>query len=108
MKKLSKFNLLILLIFLSFVSLTSFSNSDEMFNKGKQIFLNNGTCATCHMLSDAQSSGMIGPNLDEIRPDKNRVVIAVTRGIGVMPAFEGILSDDEIEAVSYYVSVAVD
>tara|TARA_B100001996_G_C18356332_1_gene475993 strand:- start:200 stop:526 length:327 start_codon:yes stop_codon:yes gene_type:complete len=107
MKKLSKFNLLILFIFLSFMSLTSFSNSDEMFNKGKQIFLNNGTCATCHMLSDAQSSGMIGPNLDEIRPDKNRVVIAVTRGIGVMPAFEGTLSDDEIEAVSYYVSKTV-
>ena len=108
MKQSSKFNLLILFTILTFISLTSFSNSDEIFSKGKEIFLNNGACATCHMLSDAKSSGMIGPNLDEIRPDKNRVVIAVTRGIGVMPAFEGILSDDEIEAVSYYVSKAVD
>ena len=108
MIKLSKFNLLILFIFLIFMSLISFSNSDEIFNKGKQIFLNNGTCATCHMLSDAQSSGMIGPNLDEIRPDSNRIIMAVTNGIGVMPAFDGMLSEEEINAVSHYVYKATE
>jgi len=30
-------------------------------------------------------------------------VIAVTNGIGVMPPWGGILSDEEIEAVAYYI-----
>ena len=30
--------------------------------------------------------------------------MAVTNGIGVMPAYEGILTPEEIEAVSKYVS----
>ena len=70
------------------------------------MFLNQGTCSTCHVLADAQSDGMIGPNLNEIRPMKDQVLSSVTRGIGVMPAFEGILSSEEIEAVSHYVSIA--
>ena len=47
---------------------------------------------------------MIGPNLDQIRPDKNRVIMAVKNGIGIMPAYEGELTVEEIEAVSHYVS----
>jgi mono/diheme cytochrome c family protein len=47
---------------------------------------------------------MVGPNLNEIRPDIGRVKNAVLNGIGVMPAYQGILSDEEIDAVSYYVS----
>ena len=78
-----------------------------MFDQGKEVFLNQGTCATCHTLADAKSNGMIGPNLNEIRPLKDQVLSSVTRGIGVMPAFDGILSPEEIEAVSHYVSIAV-
>mgnify|MGYP001412144265 CR=1 FL=1 len=78
--------------------------ADELFLKGKEIFLNAGTCATCHSLKDAGSNAMVGPNLNEIRPDIGRVKNAVTNGIGVMPAYQGILSDDEINAVSHYVS----
>jgi mono/diheme cytochrome c family protein len=70
------------------------------------VFLNQGTCATCHTLADAQSNGMIGPNLNEIRPLKDQVLSSVTRGIGVMPAFDGILSSEEIDAVSHYVAIA--
>ena len=78
--------------------------ADELFLKGKEIFLNAGNCATCHSLKDAGSNAMVGPNLNEIRPDIGRVKNAVTNGIGVMPAYQGILSDDEINAVSHYVS----
>ena len=78
--------------------------ADELFLKGKEIFLNAGNCATCHSLKDAGSNAMVGPNLNEIRPDIGRVKIAVVNGIGVMPAYLGILSDEEIDAVSYYVS----
>ena len=96
------------LIFLIIFNLLLFnkSYSDEKFNLGKEIFLNNGNCATCHSLKDAGSVANVGPNLNEIRPDLGRVVISVTNGAGVMPSYLGILTQDEIEAVAYYVSEA--
>ena len=78
--------------------------ADELFLKGKEIFLNAGNCATCHSLKDAGSNAMVGPNLNQIRPDIGRVKNAVLNGIGVMPAYQGILSSEEIDAVSHYVS----
>ena len=82
-------------------------NSDPIFEKGKDIFLNIAVCSTCHILAEEGSDGQIGPNLDEIRPDKLRIINAVTYGIGVMPAYEGQLSTEEIEAVAHYVSTSV-
>ena len=79
--------------------------ADPIFELGKTIFLEQGNCATCHTLVDAKSNGEIGPNLNKIKPDIGRVVAAVTNGIGVMPAYEGNLSEKEIEAVAHYVSV---
>jgi len=95
-------------LFLSIISLTIFIQvkSDEKYDKGKTIFLEQGNCAACHTLLDAGSDENIGPNLNEIRPDIMRVVAAVTNGIGVMPAYQGELSPEEIEAVAYYVSVS--
>tara|TARA_B100000676_G_scaffold206177_1_gene202360 strand:+ start:209 stop:532 length:324 start_codon:yes stop_codon:yes gene_type:complete len=93
--------------FLIFLSLTQV-NADELFNKGKEVFLGSGNCAACHMLSDAGSNAMVGPNLNEIRPDIQRIIMAVRNGIGVMPAMEGILSDEEIEAVAHYTSIAAE
>ena len=84
------------------------ANDDELFNKGKEIFLEAGNCAACHTLSDAGSNSMIGPNLNEIRPDVSRILMAVKNGIGVMPAMEGILSNEEIEAVAHYVSISAE
>ena len=78
-------------------------NVDDIFEKGKQIFLEDGNCAACHTLKDANSNGNIGPNLNEIRPDISRVLLAVTNGIGVMPAYQGQLSEEEINAVAMYV-----
>ena len=78
-------------------------NADDLFEKGKQIFLEEGNCATCHTLEDANSYGNIGPNLNELKPGISRVLMAVTNGIGVMPAYQGQLSDEEINAVATYV-----
>ncbi len=94
-------------IFLIF-SLIIQANADELFNNGKEIFLEAGNCAACHTLADAGSNAMVGPNLNEIRPDIQRIIMAVRNGIGVMPAMEGILSDEEIEAVGHYVSIAAE
>ena len=43
-------------------------------------------------------------NLNEIKPDIARVLSVVRNGIGVMPAYEGQLSKEEIKAVAIYVS----
>ena len=94
------------LIFLLFIVLLVFNKtySDEKFDLGKDIFLNAGNCWSCHSLKDAGTFGNIGPNLNEIRPDIGRVVNSVINGVGVMPSFLGILSENEINAVAYYVS----
>jgi cytochrome c6 len=106
MKKLF-INLLKALLFLILTSIIHV-NADELFNKGKEVFLEAGNCAACHTLSDAESDGNIGPNLNEIKPDVQRILMAVKNGIGVMPAMEGLLSNEEIEAVAHYVSISAD
>ena len=92
---------LVIIIFFNFFFLPV--KSDELFEIGKDVFLNKAICSTCHTLADAGSSGGIGPNLNEIRPDKMRVINTVTNGIGVMPSYEGELTSEEIEAVAHYV-----
>ena len=89
-------------------SLVFQANADELFNKGKEVFLEAGNCAACHTLSDAGSITEIGPNLNQIRPQVQTTLMAVKNGIGVMPAMEGILSDEEIEAVAHYVSISAE
>ena len=87
-----------------FILFTQTLSANEILDLGKNIFLEKGNCATCHALSDAGSNGDIGPNLNEIKPSFERIVMAVTNGIGVMPAYDGILTSEEIEAVATYVS----
>ena len=102
-KKIVKFfNILITIIFLNLFFFPA--QSDTKFDFGKNVFLNKGNCAACHTLANAETSGQIGPNLDQIKPEFMRVLNVVSLGIGVMPAFENILTDKEIESVSYYVS----
>jgi cytochrome c553 len=71
--------------------------------EGKQIFTQ--SCGTCHTLADAGTSGTIGPNLDELKPEKARVENAIKNGgagTGAMPA--NIVSGQEATAVAEYVS----
>jgi mono/diheme cytochrome c family protein len=63
-------------------------------------------CGGCHVLADANSSGSVGPNLDESQPDFDLVVERVTNGEGLMPAFEDELSEQQINDVAAYVSEA--
>jgi len=100
-KKLIKINYYILALIILF---SQTAKAEDLFNKGKQIFLGDGNCAMCHALQDANSHGNIGPNLNEIKPDIMTVISAVTNGIGVMPAYEGQLSTEEIKAVATFVA----
>lgn len=63
-------------------------------------------CALCHTLEAAGATGTIGPSLDELKPDKARVAQVVRAGAGAMPAFEGKLSAEQIEAVAAFVAKA--
>jgi cytochrome c553 len=69
---------------------------------GETIFNEQG-CGGCHTMEAAGSSGSIGPNLDESKPDSELVVDRVTNGAGAMPSFEDKLSEDEINDVAAYV-----
>ncbi|HEV3408103.1 MAG TPA: cytochrome c [Gaiellaceae bacterium] len=63
-------------------------------------------CGDCHTLSAAGSTGKTGPNLDDAKPDFDRVVHQVTNGGGQMPSFSGKLSRDEIANVAAFVAEA--
>jgi mono/diheme cytochrome c family protein len=70
--------------------------------QGKQLFTTN--CAGCHTLKDANASGKVGPDLDQLKPDEPTTQRQVTNGGGAMPAFKGQLKPEEIQAVSQYVA----
>jgi mono/diheme cytochrome c family protein len=70
---------------------------------GEQVFADAG-CGSCHTFSAAESTGTVGPNLDEASPSEEEAVETITNGRGAMPAFEGRLSEDEIRAVAAFVS----
>jgi mono/diheme cytochrome c family protein len=70
---------------------------------GKAVFSSAG-CGGCHTLKAAGSSGNVGPNLDDLKPDFAAVQHQVEVGGGGMPAFKGQLSDKQIADVSAFVS----
>jgi mono/diheme cytochrome c family protein len=72
---------------------------------GKAIFTSAG-CASCHTLQAAGAQGTVGPNLDERRPSTDKVVERVTQGKGVMPSFQGRLTQFQIRSVAAFVSSA--
>ena len=83
---------------------------------GKEVYAAQG-CGSCHTFEEAGSTGQVGPNLDEslqgddadfiresiVDPDAE---IAEGYQPGVMPSFEGQLSDTEIEALVEYLQQA--
>ena len=74
---------------------------------GREVFLGStANCGACHTLADAGTSGTVGPNLDEAQPPLELVIDRVTNGQGAMPAFGGILSEQEIQDVAAYVTRA--
>ena len=64
-------------------------------------------CALCHTLQAADAEATIGPSLDELKPDRARVLDTVRKGIGPMPPYADKLTPEEIEAVAAYVARAV-
>ena len=82
---------------------TNISLADEKMILGLDVYNNKAQCGVCHSLQASGSEGQIGPNLDMLKPQMAQIISAVTNGIGVMPPWEGILTEEEIEAVAYYI-----
>ncbi|TWC31094.1 sulfite dehydrogenase (cytochrome) subunit SorB [Pseudomonas sp. SJZ079] len=82
------------------------ATDDTRYQLGRKVFTEQAqpSCSLCHSLQDAGASGAIGPDLDQLKPTPERVMAAVRGGVGVMPAFEALLSAEQIEAVAHYVS----
>ena len=73
--------------------------------EGRRLFTKGAVppCALCHTLKDAGASAEIGPSLDELKPDPERVAKAIRAGTGVMPAYTA-MSEKEVQALARYVA----
>ena len=91
----------ILLIFIFVIS--SSALADTKMDLGLEVYKNKAECGTCHTLKAAKSDGQIGPNLDLLNLQMPQIISVVRNGIGVMQPWQGILTDEEIEAVAYYI-----
>ncbi|HNU10666.1 MAG TPA: cytochrome c [Rubrivivax sp.] len=78
---------------------------DPQIQLGKALFKSdaNPPCSTCHTLKDAEASGPIGPDLDELQPTKDQVLAVLRDGLGVMPSFAETLNQSQREAIAAYV-----
>jgi mono/diheme cytochrome c family protein len=69
---------------------------------GKDVFAS-AQCGGCHTLAAADTSGTVGPNLDDAKSEYDTIVEQVTNGGGGMPAFGDQLSEEEIRDVAAFV-----
>jgi mono/diheme cytochrome c family protein len=84
------------------------SSSDDAAGSGTpgaKVFADAG-CGDCHTMEAAGATGKVGPSLDELRPNQERVQKQVTNGGNGMPAFKSKLTPSEIEQVAAFVSTA--
>jgi mono/diheme cytochrome c family protein len=71
---------------------------------GREVFARN--CSNCHTLKGANAVGVVGPDLDELRPPKALVLDAIkngrARGNGQMPA--DVVDGQDAENVAAFVN----
>lgn len=57
-------------------------------------------CAGCHVLSVADASGTVGPDLDTTTMSEAQIETQIKDGGPAMPAFKGQISDEEISSLT--------
>jgi mono/diheme cytochrome c family protein len=71
---------------------------------GREVFAK--YCATCHTLRASNAVGRVGPNLDNLRPNKALILDAIAKGRaqgnGQMPV--GLVNGEDAQNVANYVS----
>ena len=72
--------------------------------RGRELFALN--CSMCHTLAASNAVGVVGPNLDQLRPPEELTLDAIengrARGVGQMPA--DLLSGPDAQDVASYVA----
>src|SRR5690606_19849442 len=65
---------------------------------GRQVFTAEAVpqCGICHTLAAAGAEGAVGPDLDALQPSREQVRLAVSGGVGIMPAYADILTEGQI------------
>lgn len=89
----------------------AFADDTAQLEEGKLLFSSTAqpiACAVCHTLEDAGAVGTIGPNLDELQPDADRILKAMMEGMGAMPSFADSLDETQREAIIKYVLQATE
>ncbi len=78
----------------------------EQVTQGRELF-QNWSCSACHVLTDANGHGHIGPALDgNAAMDAAFIVGRVTNGQGAMPGFGGQMTTEEIDLLANYIMQA--
>lgn len=72
---------------------------------GKQIFSDAG-CGSCHTFAPADSNGTSGPTLDNTSLNQQQIADQISSGGGGMPAFQGDLTQSQIDAVAAFIAEA--
>ena len=73
---------------------------------GKRLFVETASppCGVCHSLEAAGAKGVIGPDLDALKPDARRIRTAIAQGVGAMPAYAEQLTDQEVTALVDFIT----
>ena len=79
---------------------TSQGGSQSDLAAGKAAFVS--TCGGCHTLKDAGTSGKVGPDLDQLKPDAQTVATQIKNGGGAMPA--NLVTGKKVDQVAAYVA----
>jgi len=74
----------------------------ELDPAARELFIT--SCGVCHTLSDADTNGQNGPNLDETDYDEERVAEQIDKGAAGMPP--GLLQGEDAASVAAYVAAA--
>ena len=104
----SRYAVVAALLACCFTSAQAFAGDEPDLDMGKTLFTQAASppCAVCHTLADAGATGKIGPNLDVLQPDTDRVYAAMKGGLGVMPAYKDSLNEQQLQAIATYVAEA--
>lgn len=72
-------------------------------DKGLAVFKNN--CLACH--GAGGTGGHNGPDLRPISSDPDAAIAVIKGGRGIMPAFEGVLTEEQINDVAAYINQVI-
>ena len=88
------------------ISDTQIDSSRNEGGLGKRLFVETASppCGVCHSLEAAGAKGVIGPDLDALKPDARRIRTAVAQGVGAMPAYAEQLTDQEVTALVEFIT----